>query len=249
MHLLSFITSKTTLPTKGVENTIQLLNQDCTIPFISRYRKEHTGNLDEVQIGEIVKYKQLFEELEKRRASILKTLKDQEILTDELKDKIQATIDLNALEDLYLPFKRKTKTKAEKARINGLEPLAKIIMSQKPIQLQQIVEKYTSEEIDSSSALEGARHIIAEWINERTSVRNLIRWHLERFAKIRTKIVPSKAESDKALKFRDYFNWEEALKGCPSHRLLAILRAEREGFIREGSSLIKAKAPIIFPWL
>jgi len=232
MQLLSFITSKTKLLPKGVENTIQLLNQDCTIPFISRYRKEHTGNLDEVQIGEIVKYKELFEALEKRRTSILKTLEDQEVLTDELKDKIQATVDINALEDLYLPFKRKTKTKAEKARISGLEPLAKIIMSQKPVQLAQIIGKYTSSEIDSSSALEGARHIIAEWINERTSVRNRIRWHLDKFAKIRTKSVSSKADSDKALKFRDYFNWEEELKSCPSHRLLAILRAEREGFIR-----------------
>ncbi len=232
MQLLSFITSKTNLLSKGVENTIQLLNQDCTIPFISRYRKEHTGNLDEVQIGDIVRFKHLFEELEKRKISILKTLKDQEVLTNELKANIEATGDLNTLEDLYLPFKRKRKTKAEKARINGLEPLAKIIMSQKPLQLDEIVRKYTSSEIDSTDALEGARHIIAEWINERTSVRNRIRWHLNKFAKIRTKVVQSKADSDKAIKFKDYFNWEEELNSCPSHRLLAILRAEREGFLR-----------------
>ena len=232
MQLVSFIGSKTNLPIKGIENTIELFNEDCTVPFISRYRKERTGNLDEVEIGKILEFKKIFEELEKRKLTILKSLEEQEILTDELKSQINSATDLTYLEDLYLPFKKKRKTKAEKARLNGLEPLAKIIMSQKPDQLDQIVKRYTTNEISSSEALEGARHIIAEWINERTSVRNRIRWHLDRFAKIRTKIVPSKAESDKALKFRDYFNWEEALKGCPSHRLLAILRAEREGFIR-----------------
>ena len=241
MQLVSFISTKTNLPIKGIENTIELFNEDCTVPFISRYRKERTGNLDEVEIGKILEFKKIFEELGKRKLSILKSLEEQEVLTDELKSQINSATDLTTLEDLYLPFKKKRKTKAEKARLLGLEPLAKIIMSQKPDQLDQIVKRYTTNEISSSEALEGARHIIAEWINERSSVRNRIRWHLDKFARIQTKVVKAKAESEKALKFKDYFNWEEALRSCPSHRLLAILRAEREGFIRLSIDLDKNK--------
>jgi len=232
MQLISFISSKTNLPVKGIENTIELLHQDCTVPFISRYRKEKTGNLDEVEIGQIVEFKKLFEDVEKRRSTILKSLEEQQVLSPELSSKINAAIDLNTLEDLYLPYKKKRKTKAESARNNGLEPLAKIIMSQKPDSLSQIVSRYTTTELNHEEALEGARHIIAEWINERASVRNRIRWHLNKFARIQTKVVKSKADQEKAIKFSDYFNWEEDLKSCPSHRLLAILRAEREGFIR-----------------
>jgi uncharacterized protein len=233
MQLLSFIESKTNLPLKGISNTIELFNEDCTIPFISRYRKERTGNLDEVQIGEILNFKKQFEELDKRKTTILKSIAEQVSITDELKKQILSAIDLNTLEDLYLPFKRKRKTKAEKARLNGLEPLAKIIMSQRAEQLEPIAAKYLNDEIPNvDAALEGSRHIIAEWMNERQDLRNKIRWHLNRFARIQTKVVKSKAESDKAIKFKDYFEWEEELKSCPSHRLLAILRAEREGFIR-----------------
>lgn len=233
MQLLSFIASKTDLPISGIENTVQLFNEDCTIPFISRYRKERTGNLDEVQIGEILNFKKQFEELDKRKTTILKSIAEQVPISDELKKQILSAIDLNTLEDLYLPFKRKRKTKAEKARLSGLEPLAKIIMSQRAEQLEPIAAKYLNDEIPTvDAALEGSRHIIAEWMNERQDLRNKIRWHLNKFARIQTKVVKSKAESDKALKFKDYFEWEEALKSCPSHRLLAILRAEREGFIR-----------------
>ena len=233
MQLLSFIASKTDLPINGIENTVQLFNEDCTIPFISRYRKERTGNLDEVQIGEILNFKKQFEELDKRKTTILKSIAEQVPISDELKKQILSAIDLNTLEDLYLPFKRKRKTKAEKARLSGLEPLAKIIMSQRAEQLEPIAAKYLNDEIPTvDAALEGSRHIIAEWVNERQDLRNKIRWHLNKFARIQTKVVKSKAESDKALKFKDYFEWEEALKSCPSHRLLAILRAEREGFIR-----------------
>jgi len=233
MQLLSFIESKTNLPIKGISNTIELFNEDCTIPFISRYRKERTGNLDEVQIGEIQNFKKQFEELDKRKTTILKAIAEQVPVTDELKKQILSAIDLNTLEDLYLPFKRKRKTKAEKARNNGLEPLAKIIMSQKVEQLEPIAAKYLNDEVlNVDAALEGSRHIIAEWMNERQDLRNKIRWHLNKFARVQTKVVKSKAESDKALKFKDYFEWEEELKSCPSHRLLAILRAEREGFIR-----------------
>jgi len=233
MQLINFIQSKTNLPVKGIENTIQLINEDCTIPFISRYRKERTGNLDEVQIGDIVKYKEQFEELEKRKKSILKTLEEQDVLTEELKQKIESTTDLRTLEDIYLPFKKKRKTKAETARKNGLEPLAKIIMSQRANDLEYIAVKYVNDEVISiEKALEGARFIIAEWINERTDIRNNIRYQLERFATINTKVVKSKIEEEKVQKYRDYFDWSESLNRCPSHRLLAILRAEKEGFIR-----------------
>ena len=233
MQILPYIIQQTQLSSKSVENTISLLNEDATIPFISRYRKEITGNLDEVQIGEIVKFKELFEALEKRKISILKTLEEQNVLTTELSQKIHNSQDLISLEDLYLPFKKKRKTKAETARLQGLEPLAKMIMSQNVNNLGQTASKYTSKEVATvDDALEGARYIIAEWINERTDIRNNIRRELERFATISSKIIKSKIDEEKAQKFKDYFDWNEALKNIPSHRLLAILRAENEGFIR-----------------
>ncbi len=233
MQLLQYIIQNTQLPQKSIENTIQLLNEDCTIPFISRYRKERTGNLDEVQIGDIVKYKTQFEELEKRKITILKALEDQEVLTAELKQKIEATTNLTNLEDIYLPFKKKRNTKAETARKNGLEPLAKIIMSQRATDIESIALKYLNNEVETEeAALEGARFIIAEWINERTDVRNNIRYQLEKFATITTKVVKATETNEKAQKYKDYFEWSEALNRCPSHRLLAILRAEKEGFIR-----------------
>ncbi|SNR38662.1 uncharacterized protein SAMN06265371_102185 [Lutibacter agarilyticus] len=233
MQLLNFIKSQTNLPSKGIENTIELLNEDCTIPFISRYRKERTGNLDEVQIGSIVTYKAQFEELEKRKKAILKALEEQEVLTSELKQKIEAITDLRVLEDIYLPYKKKRKTKAETARKNGLEPLAKMIMSQRVNDLEYTASKYITNEVETEeAALEAARFIIAEWINERTDIRNNIRYQLEKFATINTKVVKAKKEDEKAQKFRDYFEWSESLNRCPSHRFLAILRAEKEGFIR-----------------
>ena len=233
MQLINYIQSNTNLPSKGIENTVQLINEDCTIPFISRYRKERTGNLDEVQIGDIVKFKSQFEEIEKRKITILKALEEQEVLTNELQQKIYKCFDLIELEDIYLPFKKKRNTKAETARKNGLEPLAKIIMSQRVTDIESIAEKYLNNEVDTiDAALEGARFIIAEWINERRDVRNNIRYQLEKFASITTKVVKAKEDDEKAQKFRDYFEWSENLSRCPSHRLLAILRAEKEGFIR-----------------
>ena len=233
MQLLKYIKSFTNLPDKGIQNTVQLLNEDCTVPFISRYRKELTGDLDEVQIGEIVKYKLQFETLEKRKIAILKALSAQEVLTDELRQKIVSTHDLISLEDLYLPFKKKRKTKAETARNQGLEPLAKIIMSQRAEDVKSIASKYLNKEVENiEAAFEGARYIIAEWINERTDIRNSIRYQLEKFAVISTKVIKAKESEEKAQKYQDYFNFSEALSRCPSHRLLAILRAEKEGFIR-----------------
>lgn len=247
INLLKYIISQTQLSQKSVENTVKLLNEDCTIPFISRYRKELTGNLDEVQIGEIVKFKEQFEALEKRKSAILKSLEEQEVLTAELQKKIEAATDLIALEDLYLPFKKKRKTKADTARENGLEPLAKILMSQtrsiSSSDIATLASKYIKGEISSEEeALEGARNIIAEWINERTDIRNMLRHQLERFAVISTKVVKKYAEDEKAQKFRDYFDWNEALNRIPSHRLLAILRATSEGFIRNKIEIDDEKA-------
>ena len=243
MHLISYIKTNTQLPETSIKNTVDLLNEDCTIPFISRYRKERTGNLDEVQIGEIVKYKELFETLEKRKIAILKAIEEQDVLTDELKHKIVAAQDITTLEDLYLPFKKSRKTKADTARQNGLEPLAKIIMSQNANDVESIAFKYVKGEITSvDDALEGARHIIAEWINERTDIRNNIRHQLERFTMISTKVVKSKADDENAQKFRDYFDWEESLSRIPSHRLLAILRAETEGYIKTKIAIDDEKA-------
>ncbi|MDP5061948.1 MAG: RNA-binding transcriptional accessory protein [Maribacter sp.] len=233
MQLLPYILKHTQLPEKGIQNTIELLNQDCTIPFISRYRKEKTGNLDEVQVGAIVQFKEQFEALEKRKKAIIKAVEDQGELTAELKQKFANSEDLTQLEDLYLPFKKSKKTKAEVARKNGLEPLAKIIMAQRNDDIEFTASKYLSKEVENEDdALEGARHIISEWINERTDIRSSIRSQLARFAIISTKVIGTKKDEEKAQKFRDYFEWSEPLNTCPSHRLLAILRAETEKFIR-----------------
>ena len=241
--LLKFVQKKTQLQESGVKNTIQLLDDDSTIPFIARYRKERTGDLDEVQIELIVKYKEEFEALEKRKKAIIKVLQEQEILSNELQEKIDRSDNLIQLEDLYLPFKKKRKTKAETARLNGLEPLAKIIMSQNAHDIDSIAKKYTSTSVlNITDTLEGARFIIAEWINERSDIRNKIRYQLERFALINTKVVKTKEKDEKAQKFRDYFNWSESLQSCPSHRLLAILRAQEEGFIRVKIEIDNEKA-------
>ena len=233
MNILSYILNSTNLPEKGIQNTIELLNQDCTIPFISRYRKERTGNLDEVQVGAIVQFKEQFEALEKRKKAIIKAVDEQNAMTPELQKKLENASDLTQLEDLYLPFKKSKKTKAEVARKQGLEPLAKIIMAQRSGDIEFMASKYLSDEIQNEDeALEGARNIIAEWINERTDIRNQIRTQLGRFAIISTKVISAQKEDEKAQKYRDYFEWSEPLDKCPSHRLLAILRAESEKFIR-----------------
>jgi len=233
MQLLSYLQKQTQLSEKSLKNTISLLNEDATIPFISRYRKEMTDNLDEVQIGEIVKFKEIYEALEKRKKTILKALEDQNVLTIELTQKVNGSRHLTSLEDLYLPFKKKRKTKAETARLQGLEPLAKMIMSQRVNNLEVTASKYTSNEVETiEDAIEGARFIIAEWINERKDIRDNIRHQIQRFSIILSKAIKVKIDIEKAQKFKDYFDWSESLSRIPSHRLLAILRAESEGFIR-----------------
>lgn len=233
MQLISFIYKNTALPLRSIENTVQLLNDDCTIPFISRYRKELTGNLDEVQIADIQKYKKLFEDLEARKITILKSLEEQQVLTDELQQKITNCDNLIDLEDIYLPYKKKRKTKADTARENGLEPLAKIIMAQNNNDIEFIASKYLNETVaNEDEAKEGARHIIAEWMNEHLGVRNRLRNLFARKATITSKVVKTKKEDEDAQKYADYFDWSEALHRCPSHRLLAMLRSAQEKIVK-----------------
>ncbi len=216
-----------------VENTLKLLAEDCTVPFISRYRKEATGNLDEVQIFNIQKQKKYFDELEKRKQSILKSLEEQGVLTEKLKHKITNAFDATYLEDIYLPYKKKRKTKAEIARKAGLEPLAKIIMSQQTRDLEFEASKFLNKNIETTEdALSGARHIIAEWVNENLRVRNYLRSVYVKSSTIKTKVVKTKENDEKSQKYLDYFEWQEPLKSTPSHRILAMFRAEKEGIIR-----------------
>jgi len=233
MNKLQYIIKATQLAEKGIINTLKLLDEDATIPFISRYRKEMTGNLDEVAVGEIVKYKSLFEELEKRKTTILKAIEEQGALTSELQHKIEKVVDLVQLEDIYLPYKKKRKTKASVAREKGLEPLAKIIMKQQDLNIDATASRYTKGEVgNTSEALEGARDIIAEWINENEFVRQKIRRMYQRKSVISSKIIKTKKDEEKAQKFQQYFDWDEPLSKAPSHRLLALLRAQNEGFVR-----------------
>ena len=240
MNWIKKIANQTGLPEKSIANTLKLFQEDCTIPFISRYRKEMTGNLDEVQIGNIAKLKKEIDALEKRKEAVLKALEEQGVLDAVLKGKILKSESLQAVEDIYLPYKKKRKTKAETARKNGLEPLAKIIMSQNNQDIDLLASQYLNHVIlNEDQAIEGAGHIIAEWINENIGVRNALRKLYARQAVIQSKITSKTkkleaqtAEFDKAQKFKDYFDWQEALNRCPSHRLLAILRAEKEGFTK-----------------
>ena len=233
MTELQYIQSQLSISEKSILKTIQLLNEDCTIPFIARYRKEMTGNLDEVQIGQIVKLKAEYEALEKRREAILKSIAEQDALTPQLQEKIAQAKTLTILEDLYLPFKKKRKTKASIAKENGLESLAKIIMKQQHSTVASAAQQFVKGEVTSvEKALEGARHIIAEWINENEYVRNNIRRLYQRKATIATKVVKAKKDDETAQKYKQYFDWSESLQRTPSHRLLAMLRAENEGFIK-----------------
>jgi uncharacterized protein len=236
MNQIQFIQKTLQIPSSGVrglEATLKLLAEDCTIPFISRYRKDTTGNLDEVQIENIAKLSKQYDEIVKRKESVLKTISEQGQLSPELQAKIENSFDLQEIEDLYLPFKRKKKTKADVARENGLEPLAKIIMSQNSDDLDLIASKYINDNVaNEDDALQGARDIIAEWINENIYIRKDLRRVFQRNATVTTKVVKNKAEEPDAQKFKQYFDWSESLSKAPSHRLLAMLRAENEGFIK-----------------
>lgn len=233
MTNLQFIAQKVATAAINIQNTVQLLQEDCTIPFISRYRKDKTGNLDETQIEQIAKLQKEYEAILKRKEAIVKSIEEQNALTSELDKKIQQSFDLQELEDLYLPYKKKKRTKADVARENGLEPLAKIIMAQKNDDVDFLATQYLNDAIvNEEAALQGAREIIAEWINENIYVRKQLRRLYERKATITTKVVKTKKEEADAQKFSQYFDWSEPLTKAPSHRLLAMLRAENEGFIK-----------------
>ncbi len=233
MTNIQFISKNVATAAINIQNTVQLLEEDCTIPFISRYRKDKTGNLDEVVIEQIAKLQKEYEVIVKRKEAILKSIEEQKALTPELNKKIQESFDLQELEDFYLPYKKKKKTKADVARENGLEPLAKIIFAQENDDVDFISTQYINKNIkNEEEALQGARDIIAEWINENIVIRKALRRLFQRKAVISTKAVKKKQEEDDAQKFKNYFDWAEPIAKTPSHRLLAMLRAETEGFVK-----------------
>jgi len=214
-----------------VKNTLGLFEQGATIPFISRYRKEATGSLDEVQIADIKKHLDKLIEIDSRRETILKTIEEQGKLTDELKKQIENAQSLTELEDLYLPYKPKRKTRASVAKEKGLEPLAEIIFKQKNIDIELEAEKFLTDDVENiEEALQGARDIIAEIINEDTKARNEIRYLFQKEAIIKSKV--SKGKEEAGAKYKDYFKFEEPLKKCPAHRILAMQRGENEGILK-----------------
>ncbi|QQQ29459.1 Tex family protein [Chryseobacterium indoltheticum] len=243
MTVTEFIKKILSISDKSINATLKLLSEDCTIPFISRYRKDATGNLDEIQIEQIFKLNKQFEDIVKRKESILKSIEEQEALSPELKTRIEESFDIQELEDLYLPFKKRRKTKADAAKEKGLEPLAKIIMSQKAQDIQFLASKYLNDQVSSEEeALQGARDIMAEWINENMYVRKNLRRLFQRKATVTSKVVKAKKDDEGAQKFSQYFEWEESLNRTPSHRLLAMLRAETEGYVKINIGIDKDEA-------
>lgn len=233
---IELLAQRLNLQPRRIENVIQLLAGGATIPFIARYRKELTGSMDEVQIADIQSGWQKLQELEKRRETILKTIGEQGKLTDELRQRITKSFDLNELEDLYLPYKPKRRTRAAIAREKGLEPLADAIFTQKYADPEIIAKQYMNDQVKSiEEALQGARDIIAERVNEDERARNMVRNLYQREAVITSKVVKSKEKE--AIKYKDYFEFSEIIKNCPSHRLLAILRGENEGLLRVSIAL------------
>ena len=227
------IAAELKLPAHRIANTLKLLQGGATIPFISRYRKEATGGLDEVQIGDIqTRYEKLCE-LSKRKETVLSTIEEQGKLTPELKARISACWNATELEDIYLPFKPKRKTRAETARAKGLEPLALLLMMQKENNLAAKVRNFVKGEVkDEEDALKGARDILAEQISEDERSRNLMRNQFQRQALIQSKVVKGKEAEEASAKYRDYFDFCEPLKKCSSHRLLALRRGESEGVLK-----------------
>ena len=214
-----------------VENTIRLLDEGATIPFISRYRKEMTGTLDEVKLMHVKKEYTHIKELDARREAVIKSISDQEKMTPELMARIESALTMAELEDLYLPFRPKRRTRATIAREYGLEPLASVLMEQKEVDPRHRAEEFLNEKVPTvDDALAGASDIIAEWINEDEKARRLLRSLFEREAVIYSKVI--KAKEQEGIKFSDYFGWSELLRKCPSHRMLAMRRGEEEGFLR-----------------
>ena len=233
MTNILFIKNQTQLTERAIEHTLELLSEGCTIPFIARYRKDKTGNLDEVAIERIAKAQNEYDNICKRKETILSSIEEQGKLTDELRQRIETSFELNELEDLYLPYKKNRKTKGDVAKENGLEPLAKQIMAQRPADLSSLASRYLSDKVTTEAeALQGASDIIAEWINENMFIRRTLRKVFQRKALIVTEVAKGKADEEEAQKYSQYFDWNESLAKAPSHRVLAMLRAEKEGFIK-----------------
>ena len=221
------------LSEKNVAATLALIDEGCTIPFIARYRKERTGGLDEVQIAAISdRYEKLLE-IQKRKETVLSTISDQGQLTPQLQERIDKCWDATELEDIYLPFKPKRRTRAQIAREQGLEPLAQLLMKQREPDPERAAERYVKGDVaDTAMAIKGAQDIIAETMSEDERTRQQLRGAFQRQAIITSKVVKAKADTDEAAKYSDYFDWSEPLKRCSSHRLLAMRRGEAEGILR-----------------
>jgi len=227
------IASELHLSEHAVGNTLKLLSEGCTIPFISRYRKERTGGLDEVQITAISDRSERLKEIQKRKETIVNTITEQQKMTPELQKRISDCWELSVLEDIYLPFKPKRHTRAQAAREQGLEPLATLLLMQREPHPEQAAKKYVNGQVaDAAAALKGAQDIIAEEVSEDEQCRNQVRAAFRREAFIVSKVARGKKDSDEAQKYSDYFDWEEPLKRCSSHRLLAMRRGESEGILR-----------------
>lgn len=229
----NIIAKKLNLNGRYVENTLQLLEEGCTIPFISRYRKERTGNMDEVQIAAISEANDKLKDIDKRKETVVKTITEQRKMTDELQKRIEDCWDANELEDIYMPFKPKRRTKAQMARELGLEPLSVILMMQRESNPEAAAKRFVKEGVkDVAAAIKGAQDIIAETVSEDERSRQQVRSAFRREAIISSKVVKAKADTEEAAKFSDYFDFSEPLKRCSSHRLLAMRRGENEGILR-----------------
>lgn len=221
------------LSERSVTNTLQLIDEGCTIPFISRYRKERTGNLDEVQITAISDAYDKLKEISKRKDTVVKTITEQGKMTDDLQRRIDACWDANELEDIYMPFKPKRRTKAQVAREQGLEPLSLILMMQRERNIEAAAQRFVKEGVkDVAAAIKGAQDIVAEMVSEDERNRQQVRSSFRREAIIISKVVKAKADSEEAAKYSDYFDFSEPLRRCSSHRLLAMRRGENEGILR-----------------
>ncbi|MBP3766701.1 MAG: RNA-binding transcriptional accessory protein [Prevotella sp.] len=227
----------------AVENTLKLLDEGCTIPFISRYRKERTGGLDEVQITTISDRAERLREIAKRKETVVKTIAEQGKMTPGLQQRIDDCWDSTTLEDIYLPYKPRRRTRAQVAREQGLEPLAQLLLLQREPQPKAAAQRFVRGEVSSAeAALSGAKDIIAEQVSEEERSRNQVRAAFRREAFIVSKVVKSKKDTDEAAKYSDYFDWEEPLKRCSSHRLLAMRRGEAEGILRVSITIDEADA-------
>jgi uncharacterized protein len=230
MQKLDFIQNATGKEPKAILNTVKLLEEGATIPFISRYRKEMTGALDEVEVGAIRDFAKKYDDLISRQQTILSSIEEQGKLTDQLKEKVLGCFDSNTLEDIYLPYKQKRQTKGDKAKKLGLEPLAKMIMSQRGGDPEQMAERFVKGDvIDEDQAIQGATDIIAEWINENEVARSRMRQLFQRKAILVSKL--QKGKEEEGAKYKDYFDFSEPLYRTASHRFLALYRAEREGIL------------------